>query len=319
MSIYQLAADEVTKRPFFNGETPHLASGISFTIVFSIFTICNAFSCIYYHQWWFLGSWGGGLVLEIVGYSGRIWYSINDTNGNAYIMELVCVTVAPCFLMAGIYNIFAQLVIIYGTEFSILKPKQYSLIFIICDVLSVFIQGAGGGLSSHQSSDKGSAKLGSNLMIAGMAFQVVTMTIFQFFWCSFLFKIIRERSQSGDSSFNPRFTHIRSRNLLDYFFVAISVSVILIFVRSIYRLIEMSEGWSSQLAKKEIYFNILEGLMISLAGLIMCIFSPGLIYGKYAHLKIGNSNENDDYDAKNKMMDIEFDSDVQSFYRRDNL
>ena len=277
---------EVARQSFFNGETPHIASGIAYTVVFSFLTVITGTISIWSHQWWFLCSWGIGLLLEVVGYSGRIWYTLNDTSRSAYVMELVCITVAPCFLMAGIYNIFAQLVLVYGTQYSYLKPKLYSTIFIICDVLSIFIQGAGGGISSG--SRVNSVSTGSNVMIVGLAFQVATMSVFQLLWYSFIVKIIKEKKQFGDSNFNPNFSHVRLRKYSNCFFVAISVSVLLIYVRSIYRLIETAEGWSSKIATKEIYFDILEGLMISLAGLIMCIFSPGFVYGRDAHLKLNN-------------------------------
>lgn len=295
MEFATIAANQI-KKSGFNGQTPHLASGVAFTVLFSLFTIWNAIVCIMFHQWWFLGSWGVGLIFEIVGYSGRIWYTLNDTSRNAYIMELVCITVAPCFLMAGIYNILAQLVLVYGNKYSYLKPKRYTLIFIICDVFSIMVQAAGGGIASAESSSGKQTTTGSDVMIVGLAFQVATMTIFQLLWYSFLYKVIKERKQFGDANFNPYYGHIRSRKYLNHFFVAVSFTVILIYVRSIYRLIEISEGWSSKIATEEIYFNILEGLMVSLGALVMCIASPGLIYGKNAHLKIKN-----DSDSKNSI------------------
>lgn len=130
---------------------------------------------------------GVGIILEIVGYSGRIWYSLNDNSSNAYIMELVCITVAPCFLMAGIYYILAQLILIYGNHFSRLKPMHYSSIFIACDVVSIFVQGAGGGISNNASN----TDTGRYIMIGGLAFQVLTITIFQFLWYDFFGKYTR--------------------------------------------------------------------------------------------------------------------------------
>lgn len=287
MDFLTSSSVELVKRKFFDGDTPSLASGVAFTAVFSVFSLINALSCSIYHQWWFFGTWGVGLVLEIIGYSGRIWYTINDNNGNAYIMELVCITVAPCFLMAGIYYILAQLVLIYGNQFSYMKPMHYSLTFIICDVVSICLQGAGGGISS--SANSSSVSLGSNIMIAGLAFQVATITIYQYLWYAFLWKIYQSHKNYGGAEFNPKFEHVRARKYMVPFMVSVCFAVIFVYVRSIYRLIETSCGWGSTIAKKEIYFNILEGLMISLAALLMAIFSPGFVYGKDAHLHMSKS------------------------------
>lgn len=273
---------ELHKRKFFDGDTPELASGLGFVIVFSVFFGVTLLSCVFYHQWWFLCSWGIGMVLEIIGYSGRIWYHLNDNNGSAYIMELVCVTVAPCFLMAGIYYVLAQLILIYGNHFSRLKPMQYSSIFIVCDVISIFVQAGGGGSSASASS----SQTGRYVMIAGLAFQVFTMSVFQFLWYDFLWKIYKSEKENGETEFNPAYISIRQKKIMPFFKIGISISVILIFTRSIYRLIETSSGWTSYLSQKEIYFDLLEGLMIGLSGLIMSILSPGFVYGRNAHLYI---------------------------------
>lgn len=273
---------EVFERGFMAGPTPKITSGIAYVVVFSVLFIANFASCVWYHQWWFLSTWGVGIILEIVGYSGRIWYSLNDNSSNAYIMELVCITVAPCFLMAGIYYILAQLILIYGNHFSRLKPMHYSSIFIACDVVSIFVQGAGGGISNNASN----TDTGRYIMIGGLAFQVLTITIFQFLWYDFFWKVYKTRRQYGETRFNPKFLRVRQRVLLKPFVCGISIAVILIYTRSIYRLIETSNGWVSYLSTNEIYFNILEGLMISLSALILAILSPGFVYGRHAHLYI---------------------------------
>lgn len=288
---------------FFAGDTPHLASGVVFTVAFSLFLIYTLIVCIRYHQWWWLGSWGVGLVLEVTGYAGRIWYTKNDTSRSAYIMELVCITVAPCFLMAGIYYILAQLVLIYGTKYSYLKPMQYSLIFIICDWISILVQAAGGGVAAGESSSNESTSLGSNIMVGGLAFQVFTITIFQYLWYSFLYKVYKAGKLHGDSKFNPQFAHVRNRRFLTLFFIGISITVILIYTRSIYRLIENSMGFVSRLSTQEIYFDLLEGMLVALSGLIMCFCSPGPIYGRDAHLKLNKNAFKDPFEQEQNVDD----------------
>lgn len=293
---------ELATRSFIDIDTPSLGGGVAFVVVFSIFTIINFVICYTHHQWWFLSTWGIGLALEIVGYAGRIWYHKNDNNGNAYIMELVCITVAPCFLMAGVYYILAQLVLIYGNHFSYLKPMSYSAIFIVCDLISICVQGAGGGTSNG---DSASSENGRYIMIGGLAFQVATITVFMFFWFSFISKIFKSKKLYGESQFNPLYSDLRQRRerYLFFFFFAVTGTVLLIYTRSIFRLIETSKGWDSYLSKKEIYFNILEGLMISLSALLMAVFSPGLVYGKDAHLYIkknGYHHFEDDVELKSE-------------------
>ena len=274
---------------YYSGNYPSLGGNTALLVVYAVFLAMQVVSGVFYHQWWFLTCWTCGLVLEVLGYAGRIWSSQNIMNFNAFVMQLVCLTLAPCFMMAGIYYVIAQLTEIYGQKFSILKPMQYSLIFILCDLISIALQAAGGGVAASALSVYEDTADGSHIMVGGLAFQVFTIALFQLFWYHFLYKVYKSYKAYGDAGFNPNFTHIRERNLLVPFICVVSFAVILIFVRSIYRLIELSDGWSSKLAVDEIYFMILEALMVSLASCVISILSPGIAYGRHSHIYIDKS------------------------------
>lgn len=274
---------------YYSGNYPSFGGNIALVVVFSIFLTFHVISGVFYHQWWFLFCWTCGLALEILGYAGRIWSSQNIMSFDAFVMQLVCLTLGPCFLMAGIYYVIAQLTLIYGQKFSVLRPMQYSFLFIIGDLISIILQAAGGGVAAGSLSQYESTEDGSHIMVAGLAFQVFTIAAFQIFWYIFFFRVYRSYKKHGDSEFNPHFTHIRERKFLVPFIFGISFAVVLIFVRSIYRLIELAEGWSSNLATKEIYFMILEALMVSLASCVLTFLTPGLAYGRNSHLYIDKS------------------------------
>lgn len=277
---------------YYGGNLPSFGGNLALLIIFSLFFLVQTISCVFFHQWWFLTCWSCGMILEILGYVGRIWSSQNIMSFPAVVTQLVCLTLAPCFMMAGIYYIIAQLTLIYGEEFSVLKPMQYSLIFITSDVISIILQAGGGGLAATSASRFQSTDTGTYVMVGGLAFQVFTITLFQIFWYIFIFNIYQNYKKYGDSKFTSRFIYIRKRKFLLPFIFGVSVSVVLIFVRSIYRLIELSEGWSSKLSNNENYFMILEGLMVSLATFILTILSPGLAYGKNSHIYIDKTFKN---------------------------
>lgn len=270
---------------FFHGNYPSLGGNIAVGGILCIILVLQVVFGAVYHQYWFLSCWTIGLTMEILGYAGRVWCRFDMFSFNAYVMQMVCVTLAPCFLLAGMYYLLAQLSHIYGEQHSIFRPMIYSYAFIFCDTVSICLQGAGGGLSSGAGT---SYQLGINIMVVGLSIQVFTMIIFQYLWYNFLFRIIRAHSQFGDAKFNPEFVHIRSRGWTSQvcYFGAISVAFLLIFVRSIYRLCEMSAGFNSELATNELYFMLLESLMIGLACALMTVFHPGLAYGRNSHIYI---------------------------------
>ena len=72
---------------------------------------CNIFHWIWYGIYWVLGR-----VLA-VGHEERLDY---------YTMQSFCLTVSPAFIMGGVYFTFGQLVVVHGSEFSILPPLWYS-------------------------------------------------------------------------------------------------------------------------------------------------------------------------------------------------
>lgn len=278
---------DLNKREFFEIETPSLKSAIGFTVVFSVFFLMTSVTSIFTHQWAFLTTWCFGLIVEIVGYAGRIWFHLDDNNNHAYIMQCVCITVAPCFLMAGVYLILSQLILIYGNHFSLLSPMTYSNLFGFFDIISLFVQGIGAGIASRPNENP---NLGRYIMIAGFAFQVFTMTVFQFFWYSFLWKIYQSKRHFNEQHFNPIYGEFRQRRkLLKLFMFGVSIVVILIYVRTIYRMVETILGFDSYLFQNEIYFNILEGVMIATAALIITILAPGIVYGRHSHLYINKN------------------------------
>ncbi|KAG0674532.1 hypothetical protein C6P40_002163 [Pichia californica] len=296
---------------YYSGNYPSLGGNIALLVVYSFFFILQVISSVFYHQWWFLTCWSCAMVLEILGYIGRVWSNQNIMNFNAFVMQLVCLTLAPCFMMAGIYYIIAQLTLIYGEKFSVLRPMQYSLIFIVCDIISIILQAVGGGVAAGALSVYQSTQQGSNIMVGGLAYQVFTIALFQCFWYLFFYRVYKSYKKNGDAEFNPNFAHIRERKTLIPFIITVSFAVILIFVRSIYRLIELAEGWSSKLAVDEIYFMILEGLMVSLATCVISFISPGLAYGRNSHIYIDKrptttfgrkKKNNDDVDNDEKIL-----------------
>jgi len=146
-------------------------------LVALLFGLVRTSSTILYISYFATDSFSNGQALEIVGYLGRIMYHNNPFNDNNFLIYLVCVTIAPAFLTAGIYLCLARIVTVYGAQFSRFRPRTYTLIFCTFDFFSLVLQGLGGGIASTANSHSGS-NLGKNIMIAGLAFQVVSLLIF---------------------------------------------------------------------------------------------------------------------------------------------
>ncbi|ENH66900.1 Sphingoid long-chain base transporter RSB1 [Fusarium oxysporum f. sp. cubense race 1] len=98
-------------------------------------------------------------------------------------------------------------------------------------------------------------------MVAGIIFQLVSMTGF-----CILFAIFVLRTRGLELAKGQRFV-----------IYATIISVVFVYIRCIYRTVELLEGWDGKLMKTEGYFIGLDGVCIAVAILIFCIFDPTVL------------------------------------------
>lgn len=83
-----------------------------------------------------------------IGYVGRVSVEINPFDNNAFLIYLICVTIAPALLCTGIYLCLTRIVTIYGTSLSRFKPRTCTIVFCSCDLFSLVLRGLGGGIAA---------------------------------------------------------------------------------------------------------------------------------------------------------------------------
>lgn len=105
-------------------------------------------------------------------------------------------------------------------------------------------------------------------MVAGIVFQLASITLFVVCAADFVRRTLRLRLlQSLTGSIIP---------LLG----AMVLSIVCIYIRSIYRTIELSQGWSGYLITRERYFIALDGAMMTIAVGVFNFFHPGWLLPK---------------------------------------
>lgn len=285
-------------------ELSPVANGL-FAGFFALLLILHIVLCIWKRHPYFGICLTMGTACEFTGYIGRL-FSISDYgNKDAYLCQIICLTLAPALLMAGVYFVLAQLTVIHGRKYSVLKPLWFSYIFVFCDAVSLVVQAAGGASAAIQLQQFGDTVPGTNTMVAGIAFQVVSMTLFLYFlfdfmkriWfraspeikfsfhnlLSFLFATGRGRKLRElylNQHYNQNYAHIWSRRSFAFFPLVLLLSVIFIYIRCIYRLVELTEGWSGYLITHEEFVMTLDGLMVLLMVILLVPFHPGVLMGK---------------------------------------
>lgn len=274
--------------------------------------------------WWFNISFFCGSALEFAGFVGRTLSCIDLTIKDYFLLQIITLTIAPAFIMGGIYYQLAQMIVVYGKEYALFKPMMYSYFFIGCDVLSIVLQAIGGALASIADDNQGTWE-GTYVMIAGLACQVVSMSIFLSLLIHFLMKIYSKHSQREDISnisaslfcsnlfntksarayrltklepfYNKRFNSLRSRELFIYLPLATLCGTICIYIRCIYRLVELSFGFNGYIITHEIFLFVLDALFIAIALLVFTVFHSYFVFGKDSKV-ITQEFKQDKYDKE---------------------
>ncbi|PYI15052.1 RTA1-domain-containing protein [Aspergillus japonicus CBS 114.51] len=252
------------------GYQPSLAAGIVFCVLFGVSMLAHLVQMVWKRTWW-CTVFVLGCATELIGWAGRTWSADCPYNSTAFLMQISTLIIAPTFFTAGIYVLLGRFIALMGPETSMLSPKLYLWIFVTCDVVSLVVQAIGGGLASiaYNSAD-GNTEPGTHTMVAGIVFQLVSITVFVLLAADFVRRTLRLRLlQTMTGSVVP---------LLG----AMILSVIVIYVRSIYRTIELSQGWSGYLITHEVYFIVLDGVMMVIAVAVFNIFHPGWLLPKGA-------------------------------------
>lgn len=261
------------------GYYPTLGGNAFFAAIFGILCIANIFLGIKYKTWTYMIALGVGCFAECLGYVGRIMLHNNPFDGTGFNIQICCLIIAPAFITAGVYLTLKYLVLTVGRDYSRIRPKFYTWIFILCDLLSLILQGAGGGIAATANTEA-NQNIGNNLMMAGISWQVATLLGFGILVGDYVYRAYKGRNGFTQATVNL----LASRNF-KLFASSIIISFLVIFTRCVFRIAEMAGGWANEIMQNEADFIILDGVMVVIASLCLTIFHPGLFFKPMATYK----------------------------------
>lgn len=204
-----------------------------------------------------------------------------------------------------------------GPEYSLLPPTAYIAVFVVADVVSLILQAVGGGGAAIAAQNIKSTHDATQIMLAGILFQLATMTVFVFLAIDFILRVTFNMpyppalhqamscgwfrgkeakawrqiksadekplntyafSDSDDESvisfdYRDRRQVRRSRILL----AGVAWATVMIYIRGIYRSVELSQGWSGYVITHEAYFIWLDGFVMVLCMAGLTVAYPGFL------------------------------------------
>lgn len=144
--------------------------------------------------------------------------------------QICTLTMAPAFWSAAIYLTLKHEVNVLGPKFSPLKAQWYPYIFVTCDLISLSLQGAGGGLAATATTNQGSA-IGSNVMMAGIVWQVATLLVFGALSVLFFFRV----KNTPKYQLSAEAQKVWESRQFWFFCAGIVVAFVTTFARCVYR------------------------------------------------------------------------------------
>jgi uncharacterized membrane protein YkvI len=210
------------------GYTPNIGGNAVYAVMFAA---CALAQLIFLLRYWRL--WKGYTILVLVacvaeccGYVGRILLHNNPWDGAAMSVQFLLLMVAPSFMAAALYMTLRTLVEYFGHEYSKVPTRFWTWPFVTADFIGFLLQCGGGIMASMAEKTPSLGTAGTALMITGVTLQAVVMAIAGALGVDFVLRTVRRRGV-GVLSTLPR--------NLKIFLMSMTVTLVLIFARCIYR------------------------------------------------------------------------------------
>jgi len=233
-----------------------------------------------------------------------LWSSKNPLLLTPFLMQISTTIIAPTFLSAANFIILGMVVRQIGTHFSRISPRLYSIIFISADVVSLVIQAIGGGAASAAAHNHKSAEKGGHVMLVGIVLQMAAITIYSLLAAEVMIRYsinrpwrkavppVDTRAHSPASTLDGTPPSMNPKMKLMVF--GLGVSTLFLFIRSVYRTIELIDGWNGRIISTQSLFNALDGMPICVAMYSLNIFHPGWLIDRTENVEESTEREKQD-------------------------
>ncbi|GAA5845719.1 hypothetical protein JCM5353_001688 [Sporobolomyces roseus] len=239
------------------GYSPSIAMNTIFLVLFTISLLAHTVQLGIARRTWFMTVMPIGCLLEVIGYAFRLYSHSDVAARSPYIGQLATLVIAPTFFSAALYWCLGLIIGIVSPKKSLISAKWFKITFVVADVVSLVIQAIGGGSAGSAGDDYQKLRTGSDIMLAGIAFQLAVMVIFVLYGMYWSFRARKEIDLAGS----------RIQLMLG----ALGVASACVIARG--RTCELNEGFRGHLAEGQ-RFILVDAIPMILATLILNVIHP---------------------------------------------
>ncbi|QKX58044.1 uncharacterized protein TRUGW13939_05164 [Talaromyces rugulosus] len=239
---------------------PSIGAAVVFIILFIIASGIHTYQAARTRAWFLIPFVVGG-HFEWIGYIGRAISGTEapDFTTNPYILQTLLLLIAPTLYAATIYMELGRIVVLTdGEAHCFIRRRWLTKLFLIGDIISFIMQGGGGGIMA--SGNLSALKTGENIIIGGLVIQLIFFSLFVTTSIKFHLGLRSSPSRKLLHSQPPWERHM----------YALYGGSALIFIRSLFRLIEYAQGNDGYLVSHEVYMYIFDAVPMIL---IMAVFA----------------------------------------------
>ncbi|KAH7338430.1 RTA1 like protein-domain-containing protein, partial [Rhizoctonia solani] len=252
--------------------------GIMFLVLFGLTTFGHLLQAILFRTRYMIPTLVLCGVGELLGWAGRYWGHVNPHTGDAFMMQIATTIIAPSFMTAAMFLILPKIISELGAEYSRMPARLYSIIFISADVTALVIQAAGGAMASIAKTPEG-AEQGGQIMLGGIVIQLVAVVLYTILAIEFVVRFGLDRAARsvaiGEQRKHAGWMGV-PRSIV-WMLVGLAIATLFIIIRSIYRTIELTDGWNGTIISTEKWFNWFDGAPIVVAMFTFNVFHPGCL------------------------------------------
>ncbi|CAG8896947.1 unnamed protein product [Penicillium egyptiacum] len=288
MSLIERAPHSEMRISFY-AYNPSLAVAIVAAVLYTVAFLLTAVQWIRYRAW----VWGIMVLaaaMEAIGYIGRCASVQNTSERPVYVLQFSLVILAPVLMAACCYIIFSRILFLIVPQEALtfrlcwIPPRFITRIFVGCDIVALLLQLIGAVMiSSVDAADKDAKNklnMWKHVAQAGVIIQLVAFGLFAVAAVRFDFT-----SKRFTGSLSERYENVGEKEYIIDGVVkdnnwpallrVVNLTTILILVRSVYRLVEFTEGTTGYLSTHEWPFYVFDTLCIYPCVALFIYWHPG--------------------------------------------
>ncbi|KAF9103166.1 hypothetical protein BGX27_010699 [Mortierella sp. AM989] len=256
---------------------PNFAGNLVLGIIYILLGFVFSYHCYQHNDKWAI-CLPISAITSGIGYFIRLTFDMTVQLGPFLVMNCL-VVISPTAFLAFNYMLYGRFITAidpkFGNDtkpgskmerskFSFIPPLIVGRTFIISDIIAFFVQISAGGMQAAAGdSDPNLAKIGDNLFLAGVTVQGISYLLFTILFTVAFLRLIEDRKRNYPNQLEKGWTGLDMQTLLVV--GGLYLSSVFIIIRSVYRIVEFSQGYQGYLMTHEVFLFVLDAAPLVLA------------------------------------------------------